>query len=193
MAGMSNLLDIDEETAAPRAEASVDGRSRTSAANGIAHAGSPLGAKHTDKRTYSPAKLADGLAERIVNGQGIPRSPLAHGEAIGEYDRAHIRRITGIPAEEFQGMITARLQVIAEKTTDRVLEKLEEGGQKLSDLNMTLAISIDKLAAISGRTAQSGNVSVTVNNYGAMSREQILASINKGNERNVTPVEIASQ
>ena len=49
----------------------------------------------------------------------------------------------------------------------------------MSDLNMTLAISIDKIAAISGRTAQSGNVSVTVNNYGAMTREQMLAEVAK--------------
>ena len=159
------------------ARARTDGRARTSAANGKAFAGAPKGKGQADKKCYDPAKLADGLAERIVNSGGIPRFPLAHGETVTEYDRAHVRRIVGIPAEEFQNMITARLQVIAEKTTDRVLEKLDEGNQKLSDLNMTLAISIDKLAAISGRTAQSGNVSVTVNNYGAMTREQMLATV----------------
>jgi len=76
-------------------------------------------------------------------------------------------------------MISAKLQIIADKTASRVLEKLDGDEQKLSDLNMTLAISIDKLAAISGRTAQSGNVSVTVNNYGQMTREQMMAEVAK--------------
>lgn len=185
------LNDISTEQSAPiatepalgqaRAE-KQDGRARTSKANS-ANAGHPIGVGNATKKSYNPDALADGLADRIVSNGGIPRVRLAHGEAVTEYDRAHIRRIVGIPAEEFQSMITARLQVIAEKTTDRVLEKLEEGGQKLSDLNMTLAISIDKLAAISGRTAQSGNVSVTVNNYGAMSRAEMLATV-QADQRN---------
>lgn len=166
-----NTIDIDGDGAALGGA-----KANASRANGKL-GGAPKGKGQADKVTYNPDKLADGLADRIVKSGGIPRFPLAHGEAVTEYDKAHVRRIVGIPAEEFQAMISARLQVIAEKTTDRVLEKLEEGGQKLSDLNMTMAIAIDKLAAISGRTAQSGNVSVTVNNYGAMTREQMLATV----------------
>jgi hypothetical protein len=53
---------------------------------------------------------------------------------------------------------------------------------------MTLAIAIDKHAALSGRSAQGGNVSVTVNNYGAMSREEMLASVEKERKRDAIEV-----
>ena len=154
-----------------------DGRSRTSKANSQ-FAGVKKGTQFASKRTYRPDALAEGLADRIVQGKGIPRSPF-RGGPVTEYDKAHVARVTGIPAEEFQTMISAKLQIIADKTASRVLEKLDGDEQKLSDLNMTLAISIDKLAAISGRTAQSGNVSVTVNNYGQMTREQMMAEVAK--------------
>jgi len=170
-------LDLDEGERAPMVS-EADGRSRTSAANGK-NGGNPKGAQHRDKRTYRPDALAEGLADRIIAGRGIPLSPLARAGPVTEQDRSHIARITGIPAEEFQAMISAKLQIIADKTASRVLEKLDGDEQKLSDLNMTLAISIDKLAAISGRTAQSGNVSVTVNNYGQMTREQMMAEVAK--------------
>lgn len=158
-------------------EQKVDGRTRSSKANGIAFAGAPKGKGHDDKLTYNPDRLANTLADRILAGKGIPISPYANAGAPTDLDRAHVARITGIPAEEFQAKLSARLQEIAEKAGIRIVEKLDEGNQKLSDLNMTLAISVDKLAAIAGRTAQSGNVSVTVNNYGAMTREQMLATV----------------
>jgi hypothetical protein len=53
---------------------------------------------------------------------------------------------------------------------------------------MTLAISVDKMAAISGRTAQAGNVSVTVNNYGTMSRAEMLATV--AAEAKHAPIEV---
>jgi len=181
MAGMSNLLDIDEETAAPER----DGRARTSAANG-AKGGMPAGAymkPHADKKTYDADQLAKQFADRLLNGGPLP---VSRAQKPNEADRAHVARITGVTVEDFQAKFLQRLMTIADKAANHIEERLDEGGQRLSDLNMTLAISVDKMAAISGRTAQAGNVSVTVNNYGAMSREQILASLHK-EERNVTP------
>lgn len=170
------IHDIDEDGPAPAVAAGKDGRSKTSAGNGK-RGGIQKGTQLPTKLVYEPDRLADNLAERIITGQGLPVSPYANATAPTEADRAHVARITGIPVEEFQAKISARLQEIANKAGQRIVEKLDEGNQKLSDLNMTLAISIDKIAAISGRTAQSGNVSVTVNNYGAMTRAQMLASI----------------
>jgi hypothetical protein len=171
------LNDISTDGAkAEKAEIS-EARLKANRANAKT-AGAPKGKGQADKLTYDPDRLASNLADRIISGRGIPISPYAAAGTPTDIDRAHVARITGIPAEEFQAKITAKLQLIADKTTERVLEKLEDGSnQRLSDLNMTMAISIDKLAAISGRTAQSGNVSVTVNNYGSMSREQMLATV----------------
>ena len=190
---MSNIMDIDEETAAPRVEATVgakvDGRSRTSAVNS-ANAGIAKGTQLANKRTYNPDALAEHLAAKLLAGANLPVNKAG---PPSDEDRRNTVRITGETVEAFQSRFLSKLIEIGDKAADRIVEKLDEGGQKLSDLNMTLAITVDKMAAISGRTAQSGNVSVTVNNYGAMSREQILASINKGNERNVTPVETESR
>jgi hypothetical protein len=174
-------LDLDGENegaSVATAPAVATARQRANAGNAKL-AGNRAGTGNADKRTYNPDKLAENLAERILAGRGMPISPYAHASAPTEDDKVHIARITGIPAEEFQAKISARLQEIANKAGARIVEKLDEGGQKLSDLNMTLAISIDKIAAISGRTAQSGNVSVTVNNYGQMTREQMLAEVAK--------------
>jgi hypothetical protein len=186
-------IDLDSEATAatmhvsPTAKRMSEARAAASRANG-AIGGHPKGKGQADKRTYDPDTLASNLAERIITGHGLPMNPFSRATAPTEEDNRHVARITGIPVEEFQAKISARLQEIAEKAGIRIVEKLDEGGQKLSDLNMTLAISIDKLAAISGRTAQSGNVSVTVNNYGAMTREQMLASVEK--ERKAGAIEV---
>lgn len=167
------------DTAKRMAEAkAASAKAQASRANG-AKGGIAKGAQLASKLTYDPDRLANNLADRILAGKGVPLSPYAAAGAPTQEDRAHIARITGIPAEEFQAKLSARLQEIAEKAGTRIVEKLDEGDQKLSDLNMTLAISVDKLAAIAGRTAQSGSVSVTVNNYGAMTREEMLAVVER--------------
>lgn len=93
-----------------------------------------------------------------------------------EDDQKMINRVVGVSAEEFQSLFSERLRTLADKAVDRIQEKLAEGGQKLSDLNMTLAISVDKLAAMNSKPSQ-GNLSVQINNYGDMNREELLASL----------------
>lgn len=180
------LNDISNEPAAPKLSPQRLAANRANAKK----AGAPLGKGHNDKLTYDPDRLANNLADRIISGRGIPISPYAAAGTPTDIDRAHVARITGIPAEEFQAKLSARLQEIAEKAGIRIVEKLDEGNQKLSDLNMTLAISVDKLAAISGRQAQTGNVSVTVNNYGAMSRAEILAQVASEEKAKANAIEV---
>ena len=97
------------------------------------------------------------------------------------HDQNMIQRVVGASAEEFQALFSERLRTLADMAVDRIQEKLAEGGQKLSDLNMTLAISVDKLAAMNSKPSQ-GNLSVQINNYGDMSREELIASL-KGEKR----------
>ena len=157
-------------------EQKPDARARTSKANGKAFAGRPVGvlALHADKRVYDADKLAENLADRILAGGNLPAS---RAGPPTQADKEHVARIAGEPIEVFQARFLGKLMEIADKAGNRIIERLDEGGQRLSDLNMTLAISVDKMAAISGRTAQAGNVSVTVNNYGAMSRSEMLATV----------------
>ena len=102
-------------------------------------------------------------------------------------DRKMISRVVGTSAEEFQSLFSERLRILADKAAERIEEKLAEGGQKLSDLNMTLAISVDKLAAMNSKPSQ-GNLSVQINNYGDMNREELLASL-KG-EKKVIDIDV---
>jgi hypothetical protein len=154
-----------------------DGRSRTSKANSQ-FAGVKKGTQFASKRTYPADKLIDATAEAILSGG---RSPLTLRKVgpVTDHDKRTIARITDMSADEFTAELSATLRTIARATGERIMEKLEEGGQKLSDLNMTLAISVDKMAALNAKASQSGSVSVTVNNYGQMTREQMLQEIAK--------------
>lgn len=156
-------------------EPKVDARALANKAN-AQFAGRPAGIStpNKDKLTYNDEKLARQFADKLLSGGQLPTSKAGPPT---QRDREHVARITGVTVEEFQAKFLQRLMTIADKAANHIEERLDEGGQRLSDLNMTLAISVDKMAAISGRTAQAGNVSVTVNNYGAMTREQMLATV----------------
>ena len=104
-----------------------------------------------------------------------------------EDDQKMINRVVGVSAEEFQSLFSERLRTLADMAVDRIQEKLAEGGQKLGDLNMTLAISVDKLAAMNSKPSQ-GNLSVQINNYGDMSRDELLSSL-KG-EKKVIDIDV---
>lgn len=153
----------------------VDGRSRTSAANGK-NAGIAPGTELPTKRTYDPLPLAETIAATLLAGKSLPVSPMTRSGPITEDDRRTIVRITGKTAEEFQGLITARTQEVAILAIDLIKEKLtnEPDKQKLYELTGLFAVSMDKLAALSGRNSSGGNVSVQINNYGTLSRDQLL-------------------
>ena len=128
----------------------------------------------------------DAFTERAIKGGTMPRT--THSlKSMTVDDQNMISRVVGVSAEEFQSMFSERLRTLAAKAAERIEEKLAEGGQKLSDLNMTLAISVDKLAAMNSKPSQ-GNLSVQINNYGDMSRDELLASL-KG-EKKVIDIDV---
>lgn len=151
-----------------------DGRSKTSAANGKA-GGCPIGTLSPSKRTYPPDTLLDATAAAILAGK---RSPLTLPKVRPptEDDRAALGRMIQGSADEFLSELAARLRYGARKIADTIIARIEQDpdGQKLSDLNMGLAIMIDKHSALSGRSSSTGNVSVQINNFGTMSRDQLL-------------------
>tara|TARA_R110000868_G_scaffold104405_1_gene287491 strand:+ start:1368 stop:1877 length:510 start_codon:yes stop_codon:yes gene_type:complete len=136
-----------------------------------------------DKRTYDLEPVIDAFVGRAISGKRLPTTNTSL-KPISEDDQAMIKRIVGCSAEEFQARFSERLRVVANKAVERIEEKLDEGGQKLSDLNMTVAITVDKLAAMNSKPT-SANLSVQINNYGSMSRDELLASLR--GEKNVTP------
>lgn len=138
------------------------------------------------KRTYPLDAVLDAFAERAIKGGAMPRTS-TQIKSMTEDDQKMINRVVGVSAEEFQSLFSERLRTLAAKAAERIEEKLAEGGQKLSDLNMTLAISVDKLAAMNSKPSQ-GNLSVQINNYGDMSRDELLASL-KG-EKKVIDIDV---
>ena len=138
------------------------------------------------KRTYPLDAVLDEFAERAIAGKKYPRTNSTLGP-MTEEDQKMIKRVVGVSAEEFQSLFSERLRTLADMAVDRIQEKLAEGGQKLGDLNMTLAISVDKLAAMNSKPSQ-GNLSVQINNYGDMSRDELLSSL-KG-EKKVIDIDV---
>jgi hypothetical protein len=83
-----------------------------------------------------------------------------------------------MPAEEFQTRISAELEEIAQLVTARMREKLAANEYRPQDLNMALAISLDKHAAVSGRNALKGaSVQIQVNNFGESDKSSIIAEL----------------
>lgn len=169
----------DDAASAPTAPAPSQPADRRDITRRIAKpgAGCPPGTAHADKRTYEPAALASDLADSILSGKGVPIGSLARVGPLTENDRTTCLRITGKSAEEFQAMITARTQDVALLTIDLIKEKLtsEPDKQKLYELTGLFAVSMDKLAALSGRTGSAGNVSVQINNFGTLNRSELLS------------------
>ena len=142
--------------------------------------------REATKRTYPLGDVLDVFAERAISGRPTPRTSSNLGPMTAR-DQEMIKRVVGVSAEEFQSLFSERLRTLADMAVDRIQEKLAEGGQKLGDLNMTLAISVDKLAAMNSKPSQ-GNLSVQINNYGDMSRDELLASL-KG-EKKVIDIDV---
>lgn len=184
---MDQIEIVEFPEAAPMPQpspAKVDGRSKSSATNG-AKGGCPEGFEFASKRSYPADALIEETAKRIMTGG---RSPLNLRDVgpVTKDDMSHIARITGIPADEFVAKLTARLQGLADKTGDRIWEKLEGDAYKPEHLSYLYSVLIDKLTAISGRQQVSGaNIGVQVNVItSASGRDEILAAIKK--ERTVT-------
>lgn len=147
----------------------IDRRSITSADNGA------LGGK--PGTTHDAEALAETVADAILSGKRSPLTLSGTSTPISEKDKRTLSRMAGIPAEEFLSQVSAKLQKVAHLAADRITEKLENDDAKLSDLNMTLAISIDKLQAMSGRTSTIGSVNIQINSFQASDRSQVLGNL----------------
>ncbi len=155
-----------------------DGRAKTSAVNG-ANGGCPEGFGHSDKRSYPCPELIDRTADAILAGKRSPLTVAEHAQPLTNDDREYMRRITGIPADEFQARLTARLQTLADATGERIAEKLAEDKFKPGELPYLLAVCVDKLSAIAGRNqVNNASVGLQVNFFDTKTdRAAILATL----------------
>ncbi len=140
--------------------------------------GCPPGSLHADKTTYPADQLIEATAEAIMQGKRSPVN-LPKAGPVTDEDKRAITRMSGIPAEEFAAKLTARLQFLAEKTGDRVAEKLEADAYKPGELTLLLAVTIDKLTTLGNRSANTGSqVGVQINVFGQnVDRKSMLAQL----------------
>ena len=87
-----------------------------------------------------------------------------------------LQRIVGMSVEEFNSRLMSKLDNLADKILDRMLETVDE--TPLNSLGFNLSVAIDKRQRLQGINAtQAANVNIQVNNYGGMSKEEIIAKL----------------
>lgn len=144
--------------------------------------------KNGPNRTYQPQKLINAVAQAALEtgGVGLARHPQL--KEVSKDDRAVLQRVVGMSVEEFNSRLMSKLDNLADKILDRMLETVDD--TPLNSLGFNLSVAIDKRQRLQGLNAtQAANVNIQVNNYGGMSKEEIIAKLTG---KPVEPKQIAS-
>jgi len=132
--------------------------------------------KNGPNRTYQPQKLINAVAQAALEtgGVGIRRHPQL--KEVSRNDREMLQRVVGMSVEEFNSRLMSKLDNLADKILDRMLETVDD--TPLNSLGFNLSVAIDKRQRLQGLNAtQAANVNIQVNNYGGMSKEEIIAKL----------------
>ena len=128
------------------------------------------------RTTYSPQKLVNSLAVATLEGRGLGLKKHPALANVTNEDKRLLQRIVGITVEEFNQRLIGKLDTLADKIVDRMLDTVDE--TPLQTLGFNLAVAIDKRQRIAGLNATQGaNVNIQVNNYGSLSKEEIVARL----------------
>lgn len=129
-----------------------------------------------DKRTYTPQTLINKVAMATLQGQGMGLRSSPYLAQVSQDDRRMLQKIVGLSVEEFNQRLNKKLELLTDRIVDRMLETVEE--TPLNSLGFNLSVAIDKRQRLmSANAAGSANVNIQVNNYGNMSKEDILARL----------------
>jgi len=132
--------------------------------------------KNGPNRTYQPQKLINAVAQATLEtgGVGIRRHPQL--KEVSRSDREMLQRVVGMSVEEFNSRLMSKLDNLADKILDRMLETVDD--TPLNSLGFNLSVAIDKRQRLQGINAtQAANVNIQVNNYGGMTKEEIIAKL----------------
>lgn len=132
-------------------------------------AGIKKGTELPTKRTlvHVQERAVEAFATSILESGQVAIKPASRLGPPSEEDRRAVSRLMGMPAEDFQARIAAKLEALADKVSQRMEQKLDADLYRPQELNMALAITLDKHAAVSGRNALKGaSVNIQVNNFG---------------------------
>lgn len=138
--------------------------------------GKPKAGITATRKTYTPQTLVNKLAMAALEtgGLGLRKSP--HLKGVGEDDAALFQRIVGISVDEFNQRLGSKLDKLADRIVDRMLETVDD--TPLPTLGFNLSVAIDKRQRLTQMAAAgNANVNIQVNNYGQLSKEEILAKL----------------
>lgn len=130
----------------------------------------------SNKRVYPAGELVEATARAMMENKGLNLRTSPHLGPVTEDDRRLLQRIVGLTVEEFNQRIIAKLDTLADKIIDRMTETVDK--TPLQSLGFNLAVAIDKRQRLAGQAASgNANVNIQVNNYGQLSKEEIIARL----------------
>jgi hypothetical protein len=138
--------------------------------------GKPKAGLAVNRKTYTPQVLVNKLAMATLegNGMGLRKSPFL--KDVSEGDKQLFQRIVGISVDEFNQRLGSKLDQLADRIVDRMLETVDD--TPLQSLGFNLSVAIDKRQRLAQMgAAANANVNIQVNNYGQLSKEEILAKL----------------
>lgn len=131
---------------------------------------------HSPNRSYQPQKLINAVAQATMEGKGMGLSKNPLLKEVSREDREVLQRVVGMSVEEFNQRLMGKLDTLADRILDRMLDTVED--TPLNSLGFNLSVAIDKRQRLAGLNATgNANVNIQVNNYGSMSKEEILAKL----------------
>jgi hypothetical protein len=132
--------------------------------------------KNGINRTYQPQKLVNAVAQATLDTKGIGLARHPQLREVSKNDRQMLQRVVGMSVEEFNSRLMSKLDNLADKILDRMLDTVDD--TPLNSLGFNLSVAIDKRQRLQGINAtQAANVNIQVNNYGGMSKEEIIAKL----------------
>lgn len=138
--------------------------------------GKPKAGITSTRKTYTPQVLVNKLAMATLQGNGLGLRKSPHLAGVTEDDRRLFQRIVGISVDEFNQRLGNKLDQLADRIVDRMLETVDD--TPLPTLGFNLSVAIDKRQRLTQMAAAgNANVNIQVNNYGQLSKEEILAKL----------------
>lgn len=130
----------------------------------------------TSKRKYGVKKLVNDVAAATLKGNGIGLRQSAGLAYVTNDDKRIIQRIVGMSVEKFNERLMGKLDRLTDLVIDRMIRDIDD--MPMHTLPFAMAVTIDKKRALAGASATAGsNVNIQVNNFGSMSKEDIIAKL----------------
>ena len=138
--------------------------------------GKPKAGITATRAVYTPQVLVNKLAMATLEGNGLGLRKSPHLVGVSDSDKKLFQRIVGISVDEFNQRRGTKLDQLADRIVDRMLDTVDD--TPLPTLGFNLSVAIDKRQRLAQMSAAgNANVNIQVNNYGQLSKEEILAKL----------------